>query len=516
MSDDSDSITDDLKTLFYTVVNKSNIILLIWFLAIYFVCHFLLGFLLKRNVEDLSYQSRLSKMLDMTVLGFFLIFMIASYYSVSIDQKQNILETAADYFKNYINDPNSIVSSMGFIVLLYLVVYLFRIPMTNESKPFFVSLLENSAWILLLITIMVQFFKSIFKISMMDIIYSFFNWTNIPINTRQVANTVASVRSDIAKEIEVEIDKIENDLTELPDLTFKKTADFSKDTAKITGRAGDKVENIFKNESLYDFLCTIFGGCSPKEQPKEQPKNSNGVSTPAPTPAPSVTISPGLKSIPTPVPGLVQNSNPMPPQLQVPTPIPNSIQLPTPSLVISNPPLPVPLKTLAPVEKNPKQYAALLNSLPDPDVSVGDLSRYITTFPPVADSVMSANSQPVTQVTMQPMTQVTAASNLQIIDVPVTTPQSIVTTPALSESFSNYSTANTKTTLYRSKKDGVYDNEPLEEETKLSEYSGIPTVGKNPYLNLGVTYFDKKHLPESKSDRIAIQKYRNGTWSSSI
>jgi hypothetical protein len=193
-----DSILDDLSRLFYTVFNKANIILMIWFLAIYFICYYLIGIAFKKNVDDFNYQTRLSKMLDIVLLCFFLLFLIASYYSIPNIKKQDILESTATKTVEFIENTTSLAVVSFFIIFFYVVVYLFRIPMTYETKPFFVSMVESGAWILLLVIVFVQFFQIVFNLNMMDAIRSFLDWSSLPFhshdkpNNSSLATTIAS------------------------------------------------------------------------------------------------------------------------------------------------------------------------------------------------------------------------------------------------------------------------------------------------------------------------------------
>jgi hypothetical protein len=182
-----DSILDDLSRLFYTVFNKANIILIIWFLAIYFICYYLIGIMFKKNVDDFNYQTRLSKMLDIVLLCFFLLFLIASYYSIPNIKKQDILENTATKTVEFIESSTSLAIVSFFIIFFYVVIYLFRIPMTYETKPLFVSIVENGAWVLLLIIVFVQFFQIVFNLNMMGAIRSFLDWSSLPFHSKDNA-----------------------------------------------------------------------------------------------------------------------------------------------------------------------------------------------------------------------------------------------------------------------------------------------------------------------------------------
>jgi hypothetical protein len=176
-------INDNLMHLFYKIFNKANIIFLLWFLAIYFICYFLIDVIFKKNIDDYSYQTRLSKMLDTVVLTFLLLFLITSYYTIPENEKKEMVENSFTKTKDFIDSNISIVYVLGFIILFYMIVYLFQIPMTYETKPLFIAIIENLAWILLMIILFVHFFKTIFELNMLDAIQSFFNWARLPFHS---------------------------------------------------------------------------------------------------------------------------------------------------------------------------------------------------------------------------------------------------------------------------------------------------------------------------------------------
>lgn len=196
-SDDDNNLTSDLTKFYNMVFNKSTLLLIIWFLAMHFVCYRLLKFFFNENLDTLDYQSKLSRMLDIAVFSFLLLFLTASYYSVPDKDKETMLETLADSFKTYANDDESIYKTVVFLLLFYCAIYLFRIPMNMETKPAFIAWTEFGAWTLFLIIVFVKFFNDVFGFSMIDIIYSYFNWSELPDTSDETGSVqVADVGED--------------------------------------------------------------------------------------------------------------------------------------------------------------------------------------------------------------------------------------------------------------------------------------------------------------------------------
>uniref|UniRef100_A0A6C0B2Y0 Link domain-containing protein n=1 Tax=viral metagenome TaxID=1070528 RepID=A0A6C0B2Y0_9ZZZZ len=200
-SDDDNNLTSDLTKLYNMVFNKSTLLLIMWFLALHFVCYRLLKVFYSENLDTLDYQTKLSRMLDIAVFSFLLLFLTASYYSVPDTDKEIMLENLADSFKTYANDNDSIYKTVVFLLFFYCAIYLFRIPMNSETKPAFVAWTEFGAWTLFLIIVFVKFFNDVFGFSMIDIIYSYFDWSSLP-ETTDVNNSIKVTTANVEEDEE--------------------------------------------------------------------------------------------------------------------------------------------------------------------------------------------------------------------------------------------------------------------------------------------------------------------------
>jgi hypothetical protein len=157
-----------------TIFNKSNIIFLVWFLAIYFIAYFILGFFFKSQ----NGPSMVSRIFDIVCFVVLVAILLMWYYSSSAG---DIQEKGNKYFMNvldYINESTSIFATGLFLVVFYLFVYILRIPMDSISKPIFIGIVENAGWIVFVITLFVQFLKSVFQISLIDEIKKW--WNGLP------------------------------------------------------------------------------------------------------------------------------------------------------------------------------------------------------------------------------------------------------------------------------------------------------------------------------------------------
>lgn len=242
---ETNNVTDDIKTMFDTVFNKSTIVLVIWFLAIYFVSYFILGFFFKSGTTGGNFQSNLSRTLDFIILAFLFIFITSSYYYLPDEKKENVISDTGKSITQYVNKQSSIFSTIGFIFLFYVVIYLFRIPMEAGSKSLFISLIESGAWITLLIIVIIQFFKMTLDKNITDILTTSLNWSDLPSDIPTSGNASLSGNAYVPSNLDI-----------LNDLHIKQYTDALPLPDK------EEVFNVSNNLYTYDdaqAVCSVYG-----------------------------------------------------------------------------------------------------------------------------------------------------------------------------------------------------------------------------------------------------------------
>jgi hypothetical protein len=170
--DEKNDIKEDAKSIVSTIFTKANFILIAWFLGIYFIAYFILGYFFPGS--STNNKSLLSKTIDILIVACFLIIVITTYYSMSDSQKDNFFSNFLSGLKDFINNPNSLLSVFSFILVFYLIIYLFRFPMSAEEKSMGISFIETTTWVLFIILIVVNFFKYLLKIPIVDILSKLF------------------------------------------------------------------------------------------------------------------------------------------------------------------------------------------------------------------------------------------------------------------------------------------------------------------------------------------------------
>ena len=157
------------------VLTKSNLILLVWFLVIYILAYFVLGMFFGSGSTVSTFQASLGKLLDFIFLCGLLGYALLYYYYTPTDQINTDVKQLYEQTVKYLKNSYSLLTTAAFIVVFYVVVYLFRIPMSAEAKPIFISFIENTAWIGFLLVCIVTFFTRVLGISLDDL-FERLNW----------------------------------------------------------------------------------------------------------------------------------------------------------------------------------------------------------------------------------------------------------------------------------------------------------------------------------------------------
>lgn len=161
--------SSDIATMISNLATKSNMVLIVTFLGIYFVVYFILGKVFNKGEDPNGFNLSLSRSLDMLFLVILSFIVYTTYKSYEEDPEYSIFEGLLTKMSDFVNDSSSAFATGLFIILFYLVTYLFRIPMESGMKPIFISLIESGAWVLLVIILFIDFFKYVLKISLYDL-----------------------------------------------------------------------------------------------------------------------------------------------------------------------------------------------------------------------------------------------------------------------------------------------------------------------------------------------------------
>lgn len=165
----------DYNGILDAVFNKNNIMLIAWVLVIYFLVYYILGIFFRSN----SIPSLLPRIFDLFVLGLVLLYLLHTYYTATPDEREKYFSNAGDKVIKFFNDKYSVVHIGLFLVFFYIAIMILRVPMTGDAAPITLSLMNNGAWIVLAITIIVLFFKHVLGISFDGKFISSY-WNDLP------------------------------------------------------------------------------------------------------------------------------------------------------------------------------------------------------------------------------------------------------------------------------------------------------------------------------------------------
>jgi len=163
---------DEKKSTTDSVFNQSNVVFLVWFLAIYFILFLVLKLFLKENTG-----SFMGHIFDIIILVLLVIIIIAWYYSTNTKSRENVATTVFDGILNYFDEAASIFITIIVLMVLYMFAYILGIPM-DSSRPISLAIVENISWGVLVITIFVTFFKYFLGFSIIDEIRKL--WKKVP------------------------------------------------------------------------------------------------------------------------------------------------------------------------------------------------------------------------------------------------------------------------------------------------------------------------------------------------
>jgi len=174
----NDNTLNQEKIDIYTIFSRSNIILLIWFLAIYVVLSFILNILYKTpnsQTSNVEIGLMTSRTFDVILFIFILFLIVVFYNDISINNAEDKFMNGLNRFGNYVDHRSSIFSSLLFIFVFYVFIYLFNIPMYSDNKSIFITIIEFIAWAVFLICLFNLFFWKLFGFSLIDSIIQFIN-----------------------------------------------------------------------------------------------------------------------------------------------------------------------------------------------------------------------------------------------------------------------------------------------------------------------------------------------------
>ena len=174
------------------IFSKSNVIFILWFLAIYFVIYLILGIFFAKSDTPESSGLRITRIIDGLVFIMVLMIIGTSFSTSKTEDTGVYLSKSLSDFKKFAENPYSIFSVIIFLVVFYSCIYLFRIPMADQTKPISILIIESVALILVALLLIHDFFKYVLKINLLDLILNgWIDWFKKPESTTTPTATTA-------------------------------------------------------------------------------------------------------------------------------------------------------------------------------------------------------------------------------------------------------------------------------------------------------------------------------------
>ena len=166
------------NNIFSIIFNKSNVIFLLWFLAIYLIIYLIMGIFYSSS--GLSNKKLMSARIFDVLIFLFVLFYISHYYFSNMNRDLTIQQNVKS-FMYFLNDSLSIFSMSLFILVFYSVIYVTGIPMTYEEKPISINFVETISWVLIVLILIVQFCNIFIDVSIIDLFYKWLNnqWNDL-------------------------------------------------------------------------------------------------------------------------------------------------------------------------------------------------------------------------------------------------------------------------------------------------------------------------------------------------
>jgi len=189
-------MSSNLPNDLYSIFTKSNVILLLWFLAIYVV----LSFILKIIYMGGDVSRITSRTYDIIIFLFVVILIVANYQNLTLNNQLTFLENTTSNISSYIDYPYSVFSTLIFIFVFYTLTFIFGIPMSFENKSIFISITETVAWIILFLSIVNWFFIQVFGLSIIDTISKWINdfWNGLYTSYSDIRGKQLGVSSTVS------------------------------------------------------------------------------------------------------------------------------------------------------------------------------------------------------------------------------------------------------------------------------------------------------------------------------
>jgi hypothetical protein len=185
--------TKPAKNLFTSM----NMLIAAGVVGAYFILHMITGRFFGASAAPSTLNMGISRTIDALFLLVFAALVYMIYETYKDDPDVNFLGMITTQFSDYISDPMSSFTTGLFLIVFYTIIYLFSIPNEKDTKPIVLSIVENAAWIILVISLFVDFFTYSLGVSF----YELFPFLDFSKKTLPPTDPSATTDSSHGKEV---------------------------------------------------------------------------------------------------------------------------------------------------------------------------------------------------------------------------------------------------------------------------------------------------------------------------
>ena len=207
----------------------------ITFIIVFILAYFILGKFMKNTVSKSDVF--ISRLIDFSLLGVLGIYIFSYLSSNNYELRSEDIEESYQSVMAYLDNNTSIITTTLFVLAFYMITYVFGVPMTAETKPISIAMLETVLIAVMSVVLFMFFFKNVLNISLTDVI-------------QDIKDNISGV------------EKGEQDVPEEEIAVSEDQEVLSTDLSNIVIPDGNEVFNISNNVYTYDeakAVCSIYG-----------------------------------------------------------------------------------------------------------------------------------------------------------------------------------------------------------------------------------------------------------------
>ena len=201
LENNADTSSQDFENMIDSVFNRNNLIIAGWFTGVYLIVYLGLGIFYKKEGEESSFKTNARRIVDFLFAILLIFMLITFFYLLSKDEQNEYTERIYNTVVNYVDSPYSLLPVIAVMFAFYVVLYLFKVPL-DSNKPFSVALIEGILWVTLVIIVLVQFFKQVFNLSLLDFLKEM-EQVNEEVNEEPTTNEETPADEVVSSEEEV-------------------------------------------------------------------------------------------------------------------------------------------------------------------------------------------------------------------------------------------------------------------------------------------------------------------------